>query len=356
LIFQTLPDPRENPSEPTGGRPEHRRVIQQLGAQLDVIVVVSNPVRYQARYDLARAFIQHAQESGARVTVVELAFANRPFELTQTHDPSHVQVRTAHELWHKENLINLGIARLPRDARYIAWVDADVTFNRPDWVQETLQQLQHYAVVQMFSHSVNLTPKYHPIFDSIHKSRKAHARKVVASWLYCHVNRIPRGGKQPTAFLRDGHYMGESGDHHWHPGFAWAARKEAIDAMGGLLDWAIVGSADRHMAEMMTGTCAANPKLHPNYRVLLDKHQRLIDSLNGNFGYVDGLVTHHWHGKLVNRFYLDRWKLLYQHQFDPINDLYRDSQGLWQITATKPRLRDDLRAYFRARQEDSIDI
>jgi hypothetical protein len=45
--------------------------------------------------------------------VVELAFGNRPFEVTDPDNPRHVQVRSGHELWHKENLVNLGVARLP---------------------------------------------------------------------------------------------------------------------------------------------------------------------------------------------------------------------------------------------------
>ena len=60
--------------------------------------------------------------------------------------------------WHKENLVNLGIARLPRDSRYVAWVDADLTFARHDWVQETIQQLQHYPIVQMFAEAHDLGP------------------------------------------------------------------------------------------------------------------------------------------------------------------------------------------------------
>jgi hypothetical protein len=110
------------------------------------------------------------------------------------------------------------------------------------------------------------------------------------------------------------------------------------------------------MADMMTGVRSWNPSLSPGYRKALDIHAGRFGKLNGNFGYVDGLVTHHWHGKLVNRQYLDRWKILFAHQFDPFTDLHRDENGLWQLTDAKPGLRDDIRRYFEARQEDSIDL
>ena len=72
-------------------------------------------------------------------------------------------MRTRDELRHKENLINLGVARLPADWKYVAWVDADVQFARPDIVTETIQQLQHFGVVQMFSQATDLDPQHQPL-------------------------------------------------------------------------------------------------------------------------------------------------------------------------------------------------
>lgn len=348
--------------DPGGGVPTHRRHHHAVPGVLDVVCAISNPVRYRSRYDLFRAFERHMRCSGVRLTVVECAFGDRPFEVTQADNPRHVQVRSRDELWLKENLLNIGIGRLPMDWKYVAWLDADITFQRPDWAQETIHALQHWDIVQPFSHSINMGPNYHPIFDS-HRKGDGEQRKVVASWLYCHFNQIPRDGD--TKPFRDRLRSDGLGQdytiddpetgHVWHSGFAWAARREAIDTIGGLLDWAILGSADRHMADMMIKNDNWNPKLSDGYRRMLDIHQKRFDRLNGNFGYVDGLVTHHWHGKLVNRMYTDRWKLLYKWQFDPVTDLARDWQGVYQLTPDKPGLRDDIRRYFRARSEDSID-
>ena len=71
-----------------------------------------------------------------------------------SHDPFHLVVRTNAELWHKENMIMLGIQHLTKIRpkwKYVAWVDADVIFQRRDIILETAQQLQHYDIVQMFS-------------------------------------------------------------------------------------------------------------------------------------------------------------------------------------------------------------
>lgn len=54
-------------------------------------------------------------------------------------------MRSFDELWHKENLINIGIASPPADWQYVAWIDADVSFSNPCWAVETVQQLHHHS-------------------------------------------------------------------------------------------------------------------------------------------------------------------------------------------------------------------
>ncbi len=329
------------------------------GAVLDVIAVVSNPFRYLTRYRLYRDFEKHMLCSGVRLTTVELAYGDRAFEIAD-HDPrvNYVKLRSPHALWPKENLINIGISRLPDDWRFVAWVDCDVKFQRDDWANETIHALQHWDIVQPFSHSQNMGPTYHPLNDSHRKGIKEQ-KKVVASWLYCNFHEIPKEGVKKR-FLRDDglgdDYTLTTPTHVWHSGFAWAARREAINTIGGLLDWAILGSADRHMADMMIGFDDWNPKLADGYRYLLNVKKKLFDRLNGNYGFVNGLVTHAYHGKLVNRLYLDRWKLLFKHAFNPVTDLVPDWQGVYQLTPEKPGLRDDISRYFLARAEDDVSM
>jgi hypothetical protein len=76
-------------------------------------------------------------------------------------------------------------------------------------------------------------------------------------------------------------------------------------------------------------------------------------------GYIPGTLLHNFHGAKRNRFYLDRWKILTQNAYDPETDIKADWQGLWQLEDTDDRqikLRDEIRQYFRARNEDSIDL
>lgn len=343
-----------------GGRPTRHKVLYPLPAYLDVIAVVSNPCRYRSRYDLYRAFEAHMIESGVRLHVVELAYGERPFEILENDDRvyDYIGLRTGYELWHKENLINVAIARLPRDWKYVAWIDADVFFVRSSWAQETLHQLQHHHVVQLWSHAQDLGPDYEPMDRH-------------ASFAYCYLQHpeLPAADTRTSTGLAYGAPVmlagpttptfPSKGVYNWHPGFAWAATREAIDAVGGLIDWAILGAGDHHMAKALIGRVReATPKgLTPRYYEKLDRWQDLAEKyVRRNIGYVPGTIIHYWHGEKKRRRYWDRWQILYKNRYNPDTDIKRDWQGVYQLeddgTLRSIQLRDDIRAYFRERQED----
>jgi hypothetical protein len=293
---------------------------------------------------------------GALLITVECAYGRRPFELTQNSDAWDIQLRTHHELWHKENLINRGIQHLSRidpDWQYVAWIDADIHFQRPDIVQETVHQLQHYDFVQMFSHVTDLGPQHQPI-----KQQNGFV------WSYVQNNyEAPVGpGYNPKGIDYYGAYYGIQSGSFWHPGYAWAARREALEKVQ-LFDKAILGSADHHMAMGLIGEAQRSvPQgVTAAYRNAVLNWQEVAEQeIKRNIGYVSGLITHYWHGNKANRKYVDRWKILIENRFDPTIDIQRDPQGLYRLNMhhgmRSIKLRDHIRAYFRARQEDSIDL
>jgi hypothetical protein len=316
-----------------------------VNKNLYVVVVISNPVRYQSRIRLATNFLQSVERAGAIPIVVEAAFGDRPYEITRRDHPNHVQVRTWHELWVKENLINVGashLSQLDPDWEYVSWIDADVDFARPDWVHETIHQLQHYMVVQMFSKAHDLGPN-EEVFDSYD------------GFAYSYHHAI-KGGQQIDK--EKGKYM-----TGWHPGYAWAWRREAWDAVGGMIDVAVLGSADQHMARSLIGRGrdSINHRMHPNYLSVVDRWETLAERhIRRDLGYVPGSLVHHWHGRKTSRGYHDRWKILRDLQFDPVHDLKRDAFGLHQLVDHGDRrsiqLRDRLREYFRSRNEDGNEL
>jgi hypothetical protein len=311
--------------------------IKPVDAPLYVVTPIINPSRYRSRYALYRDFEALITDAGAVLYTVEAAYGDREFEVTDGRHPNHIQVRTNDEAWHKENLINIGVSRLPADWKYLAWIDADVVFARADIVEETIHQLQHFSLVQMFSHAVDLGPRYEPLGSY---------EGFVAQWI-----------RHDRQFPDDAQPYGV-----WHPGYAWACRRDAWDQLGGLIDFAIVGSADSYMAHSLVGEVARCLSADivrecPTYAAWCFEWQARAEAyIKRNVGFVDGLLLHYFHGSKSKRGYSNRSDILWQNRFDPASDIKRDWQGVWQLNAQKTRLRDQLRSYFRSRDEDNTAV
>jgi hypothetical protein len=297
---------------------------------------------------------------GAKLYVIEGAFGDRDFEVTDPANSRHIQIRTESELWHKENLINIAISRLPADWKYVAWIDGDIDFVRPDWIEETVHELQHHPVVQMFEDAIDMGPDHEII-------------TLFKSFGYCYKNNLPRkyttgdtivtseqAKKVKTLKFGPYSYYGGSGSSpgtYWHPGYAWAATRDAINTMGGLFDMGIIGAGDHHMACCLIGEGEKSvPKgIHPNYRKSVLAWQERALRLHKNIGYVKGTIYHFWHGKKRNRKYKERWTILIDNIFNPFTDIHKDWQGVWALYPGHEALRDQIREYFQSRNEDSVD-
>lgn len=332
--------------------------------KLHVCTAIINPQRFRSRYELFRAFEHRVETASAVLHVVEVAFGGRPFEITDPRNPNHFQLRVhMQELWHKENALNLLIADVIRrnpEAKYFAWVDADVQFARPDWAQETVHQLQHYHVVQMWSMCQDLTTDHEVqgyedggeqlpgmIYQHIQAGRygKHEAYRAALQAQGCDAygaGTLERWGKDMKL-------------HPGHCGYAWAATRHALDALGGLYDASPTGANDHHMARAFIGDIMQS--VHPASPAPFKESLRLwgerAESLKPKIGYVPGLITHFWHGPKKNRQYITRWQIINDNGYDPALDLKRDAQGLYQLSGRNKKLTADLMAYFRQRNEDA---
>jgi hypothetical protein len=284
--------------------------------------------------------------AGVALIIVECAFGERPFRFTEEGNWSHVRVRSWDELWIKENLFNLGLARAETD--YIAFVDADIHFTDVNWAAETVEQLQHYMVIQPWSFAVNLGPN-------------ADATTRHSSFCYDWVNSESAMFK-PT---RVGYAPHIGPDFDWHPGLAWAWRREALDAVGGLLEVDILGGGDLHMAKSLVGRYGetfntfgtSDPRdVSAGYRESVSTWQdRCTSFIKKDIGYQDGTITHNWHGPIWARYYETKWKIVVSNKYDPSIHIQHSSQGVLEWThLVTPQFRDDVRSYLRSRNEDAL--
>lgn len=327
-----------------------------IDSELYVITAIFNPKRFRSRWKHYKNFEQHIINSGANLVTIECSFGSRSEVITEAISDKHqiIHVSTVQELWLKENLINVAIQHLPKSWKYVAWIDADITFVRHDWVGETLQLLQHFPIIQMYSQITQLGPNEEPMNTGL---------SFMEGWR----RGIPF--QTNTGKAKDNSEQAKYGQYGPHckkigwagsPGGAWAATRDAVNKMGGLIDIAILGSGDYHMAAGLMGfmdITLADGRYHPEYVAALKRWEsNAIRTIKRNVGHMKGLILHHFHGKMSDRGYTDRWKILVKHQFNPLTDIRKDSNGVYQLNEERWELRDELRNYFSSRNEDSIDF
>jgi hypothetical protein len=290
---------------------------------LYVVLPYFNYCGFKRRQELFIKFVHEIQNvKGIRIVVSELV---GPASLPKLPVWKHVKNRSDSPVWMKEKLINVGIKNLPDVWNYAAWIDADITFLNPDWVQDTIDALQTNDIVQMFRTAVNLGPNNEAI-------------KIDKGFGYMHAD-------SGTPYVKTDKYG------YWHPGYAWACTRKAFRRMGSsLLDWAILGSGDRHMAMAWIGrvldSCPGT--IHKNYKIMLMEYQYKCQ--NFKLSYVPGTILHHWHGRFEDRKYKERWEVLVRHAFDPITDVTMSIR----LTPAGKRMEKDLKAYFEGRREDFV--
>jgi hypothetical protein len=348
---------------------------------LYAVVPVYNPWRWKSRYKHTDRAIKHFVDSGAVVILVEVAFNRREFVYADSgldgslahcgyHDKrfehKYITLRTKDELWLKENLINLAVQRLPQDWQQVCWLDSDVHFLRPNWVGECIHKLQHYSFLQMFSQARDLAPNYEMMpEDYPHAGGVSFVHHHAAELLNAHVQgtltQTTQGNRVSLSLNLATDPAPYPPPRVW-PGLAWGCSRDAWNAVGGLMDFAVWGGSDWHSAHCLIGKRdnMMREDLHSNYKkMVVEWFNRCERHIRRNVGVMEGSIVHHWHGRKMSRGYNPKHRLLSEVGFDPLHHLKRDHQGLWQLhddgSEAFVRLRDMMRKFAKDRDEDSSD-
>lgn len=247
---------------------------------------------------------------------IELSF-NGKFEIS---DSIHIEAKPEQIMWQKERLLNIAIEQLPAKYDKVAWIDADILFLNPEWVKLTEEKLEKHPLVQMFEYgndtdsNLNITKRTPGII---------------------------KAGINPTELK---------------PGYAWAARREVLEKVP-LLDTHIMGGGDTMMFYAAMGIfntfmlTRTNIEWRQSY---LRWAAKFYQAIHANIGYVEGDVTHLYHGTYADRQYIERWMILSKNRYNPEEDIRLNSNKIWEWASDKPDLHEDVAKYFADRKEDEI--
>jgi len=296
---------------------------------LNIIIVVSNPCLYAKRYILLKEFVKRIEEEEENVNlfIVELAYKGQKFYITDKQNKNHLQIKTDCPIWHKENMINLGVKYLlPSNWKAFAWIDADIEFDNNSWALDTLKILNGCKdVLQLFSHCIDM-------------DKDKNNLNIFNSFGY--------------SFSKNKKYTTKGLDY-WHPGYAWAMTRKAYEKVGGIYDKGVLGSGDNIMALSFINKCKNmnNINYSQDYNDSMLEFQKKAKNLR--LGYTPGLIRHYFHGCKKNRKYTERWQILMKHEFSPSRHLTYDPFGILIPTQEfSEEFKKDILNYFKERKED----
>ena len=289
----------------------------EASLSLAIITCHFNPAGFNVpRRNLLR-FLRQMTTLGVPTFVSELAYDRDPFLLDPSDHVYHFRTNRKNVMWHKENLLNLTVDRLPRCYDKVAWVDPDLWFENRDWYQITMDALNNLPLIQLFSE---------------------------ATWTGIDGKDIQkRSGCVSSGTLRP---------EISHPGFAWAARRQMWDLGYRLCDEAILGGADTLFAAAVLGQDLPEWTQYLRWKEWLQPLAAWVFQ-NGGSGFVPGNVVHEWHGEIEHRQYVSRRTLMKNY---PLSDsVYPRSDGLLEF---KEVIGSDTRYaiwnYFTGRKEDDL--
>lgn len=296
-----------------------------------------NPAGFTGRRQTYRTF---RERLGIPIATVELSYNGR-FELTKDDADVLIQISGGAVLWQKERLINLAIASLPAGVDKVAWLDADLLFDRKDWAEETSRQLDTHNLVQVFSEIVDLGPgEIEPTAAS--RSGPPSGRSLAS--LVARENVDVPDVIENTALVRARCC-----------GFAWAGRRDLVQRHG-LYDAMVIGGGVRALAaaiygcpEKLCSTYRLNDERRAHYLNWAERFHRAVD---GRIGFTDGRVHHIWHGDPKNRKYQERHRWFTEFAFDPATDITVGANGAWHWARPRPDLERFFAEYFMNRAED----
>lgn len=286
--------------------------------------------------------------------IVECAVGNVPFQLPET---KYIErIRTQSNLWHKEQLLNRIVSKLPSDYEYVLWVDADVIFTNKNWMKDAVKELQTKKVVQLFEYCVHLNEGEHAA--SIDNIAIDIAQDI---WRIEHDSEpVPRRvwrGFAKTYCDASKDIWNDSYDIRGHVGFAWGARRSVLNRVP-LFEKALIGGADGIIAYASAGTLThmtvISDMFGPILNEVFDWGKDWWNEVKGNLGYVKGNLYHIWHGPLKERQYYKRIKDFGRHIKNISRDNLRDKNGLLITNNTSAiKYMDD---YFNRRESTTDNL
>jgi hypothetical protein len=312
---------------------------QDSSNTLYVIVPYFNFVNYKSGIRNLEIFINNLSiHKNAKMVLVEGHYGEERLPDYSDRIYKHIKLPLKNVLWVKENLINIGFSHLPEDWKYGAWIDRDILFCNPNWVQESIDKLQECDIIQPWKECVFLDAYNHVDVSSV-------VEKGGVSFLNYSLGYVlssPLRNEEKT---------------FGHPGQSWAITRAFYEKIGGLYEHCIVGGGDGVISHAIKQTNLTDLILKYEWTFNYRYGGPEIVKFYRNFAHVKcsfipGTIIHYYHGAASNKSYNSRYQILQKYDFSARRDLYKDENGIICFKQLDTLLEKEIKYYFLSRNED----
>ena len=297
-----------------------------------IITPYFNPQKYKALLRNHNIFAKRLVDQGANLLTVELTFNDESPELNNTKYGKTIHLKSNSIMWQKEQIVNYAIKNCMENETKFAWIDCDILFDDSSWIKRAEEKLDSADIIQLFK-KVFLLNQGNTYYGDSHEMI---FQGVV--WQYkLHKNWLPRRKNKELPFS--------------HPGFAWAARKDAFP--NGLYPFSVTGSGDTLMVDALLDSWDIHSyarKFTPELRNSINEWCSKLKPLK--IDYIPEDIYHLWHGSIKNRAYTTRHNILVEYNFNPTVDVV-EKNGVLEWNSDKPELHNAIKEYFLHRNEDN---
>ena len=232
-----------------------------------------------------------------------------------------LRVRSDSCLFYKEQLYNLLVPKIPEQYTKLIFIDADIIFDNPHWVDMISKSLDKYDVVQPFENAI---------------------------WTGSYYGSTLRVAK--SLFFAIKTNVNENDLPYYHTGFSFAMTRKYLTSIGGFFDKCIIGGGDSSFTSLFYKVplqYAYAKSIRTEYCTWLENARQVPKK----FTYLPMTVTHLYHGSIENRQYIARHQLL-----DAIESwddaIYTNQDGVYELKDKD--MNDIMKRYFVLRREDDV--
>ena len=236
-----------------------------------ICLVFFNPAKSKRMLMNYLYVVNRYKNEGVPLYTIELTFGDAAHEIADA-----IHVRSKSYMFHKERLCRLLEYHVPRKYTKLMFLDADVLFAGTEWYKGVSKLLDTNDVVQPF--------RYAHWLDLTYTTTTLTRETVLAM-------------------------EGPMWNFKYHPGFAWAFRREWYKQVG-FFDWAVSGSGDTLSAAHWLGM--SFPKgFNSLPMALTNEYEKYCRLPRPRIACLEtGEVYHLYHGARKNRQYSERHALL----------------------------------------------